>query len=109
MGESEKATENYLRVKVQRASGMCFKFVSPGMRGVPDRICLFPGGILIFVEVKSEGEPLEPHQTRMHLYMKRRGALVYTVDTKAGVDKLVNFYSEVENVLKPNSSIARNP
>ena len=39
----EKDIENYLRKEVIKAGGTSYKFVSPGVVGVPDRIVLFPG------------------------------------------------------------------
>jgi Holliday junction resolvase len=32
---------------------LCYKFVSPNQRGVPDRILVLPGGQVIFVELKA--------------------------------------------------------
>ena len=49
----EKTVENYLRQKIEKNGGVCLKFVCPGSRGVPDRICLFPNGVIAFVEVKA--------------------------------------------------------
>lgn len=40
MRESE--VEAYLKKKVELAGGECIKFTSPGLRGVPDRICILP-------------------------------------------------------------------
>lgn len=49
----EKTVENYLRQKIEKKGGVCLKFVCPGSRGVPDRICLFPNRVIAFVEVKA--------------------------------------------------------
>ena len=49
----EKTVENHLRQKIEKNGGVCLKFVCPGSRGVPDRICLFPNGVIAFVEVKA--------------------------------------------------------
>ena len=35
--------------------GVCLKWTCPGHRGVPDRMILFPGGIIAFVELKRPG------------------------------------------------------
>lgn len=51
MRESE--IERRLVSAVKAARGLCLKWSSPSMRGVPDRICLLPGGRVVFVEVKS--------------------------------------------------------
>ena len=45
--------EKRLVAAVEQAGGLAWRFTSPGRRGVPDRICLFPNGRLAFVEVKA--------------------------------------------------------
>lgn len=37
---------------IERHRGVCLKWVCPGWLGVPDRICLLPGGTVVFVELK---------------------------------------------------------
>jgi hypothetical protein len=34
----EKVIENYLCEEAKKIGGLCYKFTSPGRRGVPDRI-----------------------------------------------------------------------
>lgn len=51
----EKSIENVLRKAVEDEGGVCLKWVCPGHRGVPDRMILFPGGIIAFVELKRPG------------------------------------------------------
>lgn len=54
----ESAIERKLKAVIESTNGKCLKFVSPGMRGVPDRICLLPGARIIFVETKTpRGKP----------------------------------------------------
>lgn len=36
--------------------GWAVKFSSPGLDGMPDRLVLFPGGKLGFVELKAPGK-----------------------------------------------------
>lgn len=48
----EKDIEAKLRKAVERRGGWCLKWTCPGWAGVPDRICLFPGGRVVFVETK---------------------------------------------------------
>lgn len=48
----EKDIEQKLVRIVKAADGLCLKWVSPGCAGVPDRICILPGGKIIFVELK---------------------------------------------------------
>jgi hypothetical protein len=51
----EKSIENILRQAVEDEGGLCLKWVCPGHKGVPDRMLLFPGGIIAFVELKRPG------------------------------------------------------
>lgn len=61
----EKEIERKLKVMVEgRLGGLCLKWVCPGWSGVPDRILLFPGGRVHFVELKRpKGSKVEALQT----------------------------------------------
>lgn len=48
----EKDIEKALGRMIGRHGGYCMKWVCPGWSGVPDRICLLPGGRVVFVELK---------------------------------------------------------
>lgn len=48
----EKDIEKKLVDLVRDRGGLCLKWVCPGWAGVPDRICLLPGGRIVFVELK---------------------------------------------------------
>ena len=65
--ESESSVEGYLRDEVALLGGQAWKWVSPGTRGVPDRILLLPGGRVVFVELKKEftGRPSEIQKYRI--------------------------------------------
>jgi len=93
LGESEKNIEKYLIQQMTSIGGQCYKWVCPQFRGVPDRICLFPSGSTIYVEVKSEDKTAEPHQLRIHKRMEKCHAKVYVIDSKFKVDKLVSQYA----------------
>lgn len=51
----EKTVEAALRKAVEDEGGLCLKWVCPGHTGVPDRIILFPYGVIAFVELKRPG------------------------------------------------------
>ena len=55
----EKSIENVLRKAVEDEGGVCLKWTCPGHRGVPDRMILFPGGIIAFVELKRPGAKIK--------------------------------------------------
>lgn len=89
--ESEKDVEKYLDDEITRVGGLCRKYISPGVRGVPDRICIMPDEEIIFVELKSEGEEPTDQQMREHQRMKDRDHYVFVIDTKAKVDSLIRY------------------
>ena len=41
---------------VKELGGICLKYANAGMVGYPDRICLLPGGVTVWVELKKQGE-----------------------------------------------------
>lgn len=90
--ESEKKTERYLKTQIEKLGGLCYKMVSPAVRGVPDRVCMFPGGLVAFAEIKSEGKILEPLQVFIHTEMQKRDIVVVVLDSKASVDKFIGAY-----------------
>lgn len=52
MAVLEKDIERKLRKMIERHGGRCLKWVCPGWAGVPDRLCLLPGGYIVFIETK---------------------------------------------------------
>lgn len=59
----EKDIEKSLGRMIGRHGGMCLKWVCPGWAGVPDRIILLPGGVIMFVELKRpKGGVISPQQ-----------------------------------------------
>ena len=51
----ESIVEKKFAAEVKKRGGLAVKFVSPGFNGVPDRLVLFPGGRMAFVELKEIG------------------------------------------------------
>ncbi len=90
----ERTVEAYLRKRVRETGGECYKFTSPGRRGVPDRMCVWPGNVVVFVEVKRPGEQPTAQQLREHKRMRKYGLLVVPVDTKIQAELLVKHYSK---------------
>ena len=85
----EAALENVLVGEVSSRGGLCLKWVSPGIRGVPDRIVLMPGGRTIYVELKSRGGRLSPPQRRMHTKLRDMGFRVEVLWTIRQVNEFV--------------------
>jgi len=89
--QSEKDTERYLSKRVTVFGGLSRKYVSPSVKGVPDRICFLPFGQIFFVELKSEGKKLSPLQQAEHERLLSLGQHVYTADTKEEVDIILGI------------------
>ena len=89
MGAKENQVESYLHKRVVAAGGMTYKWVSPNMVGVPDRIVIMPGGRVYFVEVKSMDGKLAPHQIRRLAELDALGVNVRALFGTEEVDKFV--------------------
>lgn len=87
----ERTVEQHFRHRVKKAGGEQRKFVSPGRRGVGDRIALWPGALCDFVELKAPGKKAKPHQTREAKRMVRLGFATFVLDTKARVDWYIDM------------------
>lgn len=88
MRESE--VERYLKKQVEANGGKCWKWVSPGRIGVPDRIVIMPGGVIVFVELKAPGNKERESQVRVQQILRDLGCVVYSsVDSKAKVDAMM--------------------
>lgn len=85
----ERDIENYLRDKLREAGGIAFKFTSPARRGVPDRLCLFPSGRMMFVELKAPGAKPTTLQQREHQRIRDLGQRVDVIDSKQQVLELI--------------------
>ncbi|BAL01371.1 hypothetical protein OBV_41720 [Oscillibacter valericigenes Sjm18-20] len=85
----EKQIERKLVGTVKAAGGIAPKFVSPGYDGMPDRLLLFPGGRMTFVEVKAPGEKPRPLQMARHRMLRKLGFKVYILDAATDIDKIV--------------------
>ena len=76
----ESYVERKLTTEAQKRGGLAVKFVSPGFDGVPDRLVLFPGGKVAFVELKAPGKKMRPLQVRRAGQLRMLGFRVYCID-----------------------------
>lgn len=86
----ESAIESYLRDQVRQVGGRAYKFVSPGNDGVPDRLVCFPGGRIVFVELKAPGKKPRPLQLVQIDRLQRLGCEVLVIDSKTKVDWFID-------------------
>lgn len=88
----ESVIEAWMVRAIRSRGGLCYKWVSPGTTGVPDRIVILPGGRTIYVELKTEVGRLSEIQKHIHAELRKRGADVRTL---YGLDQVKAFVEEV--------------
>ena len=76
----EKSIEKKLVAAVKSRGGICPKWVSPGLDGVPDRLVFLPGRHFGMVEVKAPGEKPRALQVSRHRLLAKLGFPTYILD-----------------------------
>lgn len=94
---SEKAIEHHLVKRMEQLGGRALKYYNTQLTGYPDRLCLLPGGVVFWVELKSRGKKLRPLQQHRHEELLALGQKVYTCDS----------IPQVEAALKEQASVSR--
>jgi hypothetical protein len=89
MGRQEANVEQNLARGIRSLGGNVRKWVSPGHDGVPDRICILPGGEIHFVEVKTSSGVLSVRQKRELDTLKQLGCNVHVVYGTNDVSDLI--------------------
>lgn len=88
MAVLEKSIEKYLKISVEKLGGLCYKFVSPGVRGMPDRVCIMPDGTVFFAELKRpKGGVVAPHQRAVLQGINERGVSAVVLKTREEIDQ----------------------
>ncbi len=92
---SEKYIEQKLMAAVKDMGGIAFKFTTPSINGVPDRLVLLPHGKLVFVELKAPGKKMRPLQVRRKRQLERLGFLVYCIDS---IEQIGGMLDEIQSL-----------
>lgn len=79
---------------VKAAGGKAYKFVSPGTLGVPDRMVVFPGRVIGYVELKRPGEKPRPTQQKQINYLQSLGFYVTVLDSLEGIPNAIREIKE---------------
>jgi len=87
--------EAYLRKRVRAVGGQTWKWT--GRTGEPDRVVILPGGHVVFVEVKGQGDRLSALQDYTHRTIRALGAEVCVVWSKEDVDRLLERFCPSKN------------
>ena len=91
---SEKRIEEYLSREVSARGGLCLKYFNPAMTGYPDRLCMLPGGVTFWVELKAPGKKPRRVQELRHKQLAGLGQSVHVADSPEGVDSILSAYDE---------------
>ena len=84
----EADIEQHLVKRAKEIDALCFKFVSPGSNGVPDRLLIYDGKH-IFIELKAPKEKPRALQNEMHRKMRKHKATVLVIDSTQAIDELI--------------------
>ncbi len=82
---NEKLIESKLRQAVEAVGGICLKLPAIYFTGIPDRLCLLPGGRAYFVETKMTGQKLRPRQQFVKRKLEALGFQVHVIDSLGGI------------------------
>jgi len=88
--ERESAVERYFVQQIAKHGGRTKKL--RGTKDDPDRLALWPGRIIHFIEFKSKTGRVRPGQAREHKRLRDFGNIVLVLSTKPMVDEYVAAY-----------------
>lgn len=89
---TEKSIEDYLCRQVKKRGGIAYKFTSPSRRGVPDRMVVMPGNIVMFIELKATRQQPTKLQASEMKKLSDLGCWVNWADSKEKVDSFMQEY-----------------
>lgn len=93
----ERDIEKWLRHQIESMGGLAFKFTSPGNDGVPDRLAVLPGGLIYFIELKTDRGRLSPLQVWQQDRLRQLGVNVAVIK---GMDEAAEFIEEVRDAIQ---------
>lgn len=91
----EKDVEKKVCDYAKKHNALVYKFTSPNRRSVPDRLIIFPGGRVWFVEFKRPGGKPTEAQEREIKRLREKGCYVSVIDTVEGGKELVDQFVEM--------------
>ena len=86
----ERKVEKRLVEEVKKIGGKSYKISSPGNAGFPDRMCVFPGGKVFFVETKRpKNELVSARQKHQISILKKLGCDVRIIKNYNEISEFV--------------------
>jgi hypothetical protein len=83
----------------KKYDALALKFTSPRRKNVPDRIFLFPAGIIVFIEFKATGKLPNEGQIKEMGRLKDRGFKIHVCDDIDQGREMVDHYGEMSRLL----------
>jgi len=90
--EKEKILEKKLSMEIEKLGGWSLKLLSTHVTGLPDRMCLLPGGRVFFAEVKTTKEKPKRIQIWVHNKIRALGFRVEIIDQSEKIKELISDY-----------------
>lgn len=87
--EGEKYLDEKLKRGIEKLEGWYLKIPTIHISGLPDRICLLPGGITVFAEIKTTKKTPGKLQKWVHKKLIKLGFQVYIIDTSEAIKELL--------------------
>lgn len=87
---SEKYIERKLKEEVGKRGGICLKFQSMTDTGYPDRIILFPFGMIFFAELKTRGKKPTKLQMMRHTQLREMGFPVFVINDSENINNILD-------------------
>lgn len=114
MGKPESIVENYFIAQCARYGIFQTKIVSPGRRGMPDRVAI-ANGVTVWVEMKAkDGHPSEQQKLRIKEINDHGGIAVYAYTKDAVNDILAAYFlnekgASTHETKSKDQGISQNP
>ncbi|EPI36806.1 VRR-NUC domain-containing protein [Enterococcus faecalis] len=86
----ENDIEKYLVRQIKSIGALCYKFTSPGTKGVPDRIIVYRGNVF-FAELKRPGGKPRKDQLKVMEKFNDQMIPIFVIDSKEKVDKFTRI------------------
>lgn len=91
--EGEKKLDKSLKNLVEiQLKGWCIKLLAIHISGLPDRLCLLPGGIIFFAEIKTTNKKPRKIQYWVHAKLRQLGFSVYVIDCTENINNIKEKY-----------------
>ena len=91
----EKQIEKKCCALAKNQAVLQYKFTSPGSSGVPDRLFIFPGGEVVFVEFKRPGGIATKLQLAQMRRIMNQGTACYVVDNVEAFEDILDTHLHV--------------